>query len=240
MSLWYNTIKPALRKMGIQKPYHRLKKRLEAEKLKGQKHEEVFGQIYESNDWNGRESVSGQGSDLNETEVLLQKLPALLEKYDVKTIIDLPCGDFNWIQHLEYDFDHYTGVDIVQAIIDRNICEYGSDSISFKKQDCLKDDLGRANLILCRDLLIHFSFEDCFSFFKNLKKSNIQYVLTTHFIDEENEEIETGQWHPINLMAPPFNLSEPLDMIIEETKMFDGRYAQTKTMSLWKVSDLPF
>ena len=175
-----------------------------------------------------------------ETKVLLSKLPALLRKYKVRTIIDLPCGDYNWMQHLEYDFDHYTGIDIVKAIIDRNIGEYGSDDILFRKQDCLKDDLGTADILMCRDLLIHFSFEDCVSFFKNIKRADIKYLLTTHFIDEENNDIETGQWHPVNLQGAPFNLSDPLDIIIEETKMFDGRYAKTKTMALWKVSDLPF
>ncbi|MEM9468883.1 MAG: class I SAM-dependent methyltransferase, partial [Pseudomonadota bacterium] len=63
--------------------------------------------------------------------------------------------------------------------------------------------------------------------------------LTTHFIDEVNENIATGQWRPINLVAPPFNLAEPLDALIEETKMFDQRFAKSKVMALWKVADLP-
>lgn len=240
MSLWQKSLKPLLKKTRIQKPYHRFRKSIEAFQLKGKAHEDVFSEIYKGNDWNGRESVSGQGSDLKETEKLLEKLPTFLAQYNIKTIIDLPCGDYNWMQHLCYNFDHYKGVDIVEDIIERNRKVHGSDVVSFVKKDCLKDDLGKADLLLCRDLLIHFSFNDCLSFFENLKKSNIKYLLTTHFIDEDNHDIATGQWHPVNLEKAPFNLTAPIDFIIEETKMFDGRFAKSKTMALWQVSDLPF
>ena len=238
MSFWSGTLRPALKKTGIQKPYHRLKKALEAARLHGRNHENIFGSIYQNNNWNGEESVSGQGSDLKETKALLQKLPAFLGKYDIKTMIDLPCGDYNWMQHLDYQFSRYTGIDIVQAIIDQNNKRYESDTVSFEKNDCLKADLGGADILFCRDLLIHFSNKDCQLFFENIRKSKIKYLLTTHFVGEENVDIATGQWRPVNLCVAPFQLPEPIDFIIEETQMFNGRYAQTKTMALWKVSDL--
>ena len=236
--LWQDTIKPTLKLFGVHKVVHKLKFIYKRTKLSGQNPENIFTSIYQNNEWKGQESVSGQGSDLLETKALLAKLPALFAKYDVKTIIDLPCGDYNWMQHLDYSFNYYQGIDIVQKIVENNNKKYGNDTTVFHQKNCLQDEIGDADLLICRDLLIHFSNEDVFKFFDNLKKSNITYLLTTHFIDEKNIDIATGQWRAINLTAPPFSLPEPLDYITEETKMYDGKYAETKTMSLWRLKDI--
>jgi len=239
MRVWSSFLKPLIRKTKIQKPVYAALRYVESRRLKAQSHEDLFSDIYKSNKWNGVESVSGQGSDLFETEHLLSMLPSFLKKYDIQSIIDLPCGDYNWMQHLHYDFDRYVGVDIVQDIIEKNNVQFASDTKSFVKKDCLHDDLGAADMILCRDLLIHFSHEDVVQFFRNLKKSQIKYILTTHFIDEKNGSIATGQWNPINLCAHPYNFPKPIESIIEQTKMFEGKYSKTKTMSLWFVANIP-
>ncbi|NCO03732.1 MAG: class I SAM-dependent methyltransferase [Alphaproteobacteria bacterium] len=238
MSLWHHKIKPLVKKTGIQKPIRSAKSYLQAFALRRKTHESLFNGIYKNNTWNGVESVSGQGSDLSETQVLLDILPALLEKYKIQTIIDLPCGDYNWMQHLNYDFKSYIGIDIVEDIINKNNVRFGNDKKLFLKKDCLRDDLGDADLLLCRDLLIHFSQKDVYQFFENLKQSNIRYLLTTHFIGEKNKNIVTGQWHPINLTEKPYCFPEPKELLFEKTKMFNGKYAQTKTMALWELSEI--
>lgn len=231
-------IKELIKKTGVHKLRNTIRNKIEAAKLSGRENEDIFKNIYESNAWNGAESISGQGSDLAETEILLKKLPDLLTKYQVKTVIDLPCGDFNWMQHLDYSFEHYTGIDIVDRIIEQNNQRYGSQGRDFIKKDCLKDNIGSADLLLCRDLLIHFSNADIQKFFRNVSQANIEYILTTHFIDEENADIATGQWRPVNLTVSPFNLPEPIDLLFEETKMFNGRYAKIKAMALWRMADI--
>lgn len=224
--------------VGLHIPYRAAKKWREARTLTGRSNRDIFTKIYESNSWNGKESISGQGSDLAETQILLAYLPPLLRQYKIKTMIDLPCGDFNWMQYLDYDFDHYTGIDIVENIIRNNQQKFGTEKRKFECRDCLQDDIGTADLLMCRDLLIHFSDRDIKRFFTNILKSNIRYLLTTDFIDEKNTDIATGQWRPVNLTVSPYNLPPPLERIVEETKMFDGKFSHSKTMSLWLIEDI--
>ncbi len=238
LTMWENALKPTLKFLGIHKVKHKVKFLLDKKKLSNKNPQNIFTDIYKNNDWKGAESISGQGSDLLETTVLLNKLPSFLDKHQIKTLVDLPCGDHNWIQHLEYKFDQYIGIDIVEDIIKDNNKNYISDEKIFIQKNCLTDKINDADLILCRDLLIHFSDEDIFRFLNNLKNSNITYLLTTHFTECKNYDIATGQWRPINLEAPPFNFPKPIESIIEETKMYDGKYAATKTMSLWKLEDI--
>lgn len=231
-------VKNTLKKIGLHKVKRAVQDKIDATRLSGRSSEDIFTDIYKNNSWNGTESISGQGSDLAETQILLAKLPDFLNRHKINTMIDLPCGDFNWMQHLEYEFDHYTGIDIVGDIIAKNNHHYATDWRSFEKKDCLKDNIGSADLLFCRDLLIHFSHEDVLTFLKNVARTDITYLLTTHFIGEKNRDIVTGQWRPINLTAAPYMLPDPIDYILEETKMFEGRFAKIKAMALWRMADI--
>ena len=63
------------------------------------------------------ESISGPGSTLQQTRVLRERLPLLLTSLGVRTLIDAPCGDFNWMKHVEAGLDLYIGVDILTDVI---------------------------------------------------------------------------------------------------------------------------
>ena len=57
----------------------------------------------------------------------------------------------------------YLGSDIVEEIINLNIQKYKSDKINFKKINIINDKLPNADLMICRDCLFHFSYDDIFS-----------------------------------------------------------------------------
>ena len=76
----------------------------------------VFTDIVDKSVWGSKESVSGPGSALVSTAKLRAELPAILSELRIKKLVDAPCGDRNWIKHLEYDFDLYIGVDIVEQL----------------------------------------------------------------------------------------------------------------------------
>src|SRR4051812_27850000 len=61
----------------------------------------VFSDIYRNNSWGDAESVSGRGSTLARTEVIRRSLPGLLESVGARSLLDAPCGDFNWMRHVE-------------------------------------------------------------------------------------------------------------------------------------------
>ena len=193
-------------------------------KLKIQSPGEVFEYIYKRNIWGDEESVSGGGSNLQQTAHIINEIPTLLTKYNVKSLLDLPCGDFNWMQRIDLSNIDYKGGDIVADLIKRNQETYRNDGISFTVMDLLKDDLPEVDMILCRDCLIHLSNENVFKALKNLKRSKIKYLLTTSFVERKhNSDILTGEWRALNLSVHPFSIPF-LDIINEKCTEGEGEY----------------
>ncbi len=72
----------------------------EARRFRNGSREEVFSWIFKTNKWGCSESVSGKGSDLIQSKRLSDGLPNLLQDLNVHSILDLPCGDMNWMKTL--------------------------------------------------------------------------------------------------------------------------------------------
>jgi len=63
----------------------------------------------------------------------------MLNQFEIKSIFDAPCGDFNWMKEIILVNDiRYHGVDIVSNIIDSNIRKYSSQRINFSQGDLTK------------------------------------------------------------------------------------------------------
>ena len=199
--------------------------------------EQVFNLIYKKNYWKGKDSISGIGSGEQQTKILRRELNKIIEREDVQSILDLPCGDFFWMSKLNFKDVNYIGGDIVNEIIEFNNKKYASSGLTFKKLNILKDELPIMDLIFCRDCLVHFSFEDIFLALDNICKSGSKYLLTTTFTErDKNEDIVTGLWRPLNLLKPPFNFPSPIFLINEECTE-EGNYYD-KSMGFWKIDDL--
>lgn len=199
----------------------------------------IFDEIHLKNSWGSGESISGVGSEIEQTKVVIETLPKLFEEYGIKRFLDAPCGDFNWMKNVDLsNLTQYIGGDIVNSIIESNSAKIRTDKISFLRLDIQKDKLPDVDMILVRDCLVHFSYEDIKSFFENLKKSNIKYILTTTFpFTIYNYNITTGNWRAINLRKKPFNFPKPLVLINENCTESNGQYFD-KSLALWKVDDL--
>lgn len=194
--------------------------------------EERFRIIYEDNLWLSRESRSGPGSEIENTRTIRSELPALLGELEVQTLLDAPCGDFNWMRITDVRAIRYIGIDIVKEIIDRNTKMYGNSRREFIHCDLLKDPLPKADLIICRDCLIHFSFRHAQAAIGAFKRTGAEYLLTnTYNSVQENRDIRTGNWRPINLMLDPYGFPRPISVICESPP-------QEKYLALYKLQDL--
>lgn len=199
---------------------------------------ETFEKIYESQHWNGAESVSGEGASLVQTEEIKTYLPKLLRRLKVKKMLDLPCGDFSWMSQIELPIEKYIGGDIVSSLIAKNKEKYGDSQREFKIIDLTKDQLPEVDLILCRDCFVHLSFQDIKSAIENIKRSSAEYFLTTTFTNcEVNEDIVTGDWRVINLEKPPFSFPIPTLIIDEKCTEGDGAFSD-KVLALWKLEEI--
>jgi hypothetical protein len=200
---------------------------------------EAFEYIYRANHWSGKDSISGDGSDLVQTAEIRKELTRILKEFDVHVFLDLPCGDFSWMSTLELPVDAYIGGDIVEDLVRKNSTMHGNEKRKFLVLDLINDPLPEADLLLCRDCLVHLSFEDIRKSLVNIRKSTIQYFLSTTFPEcEKNDDIVTGDWRIINLEMPPFNFPKPLRLINEKCSEGGGTYAD-KSLGLWDVGSLP-
>ncbi|WP_186755688.1 class I SAM-dependent methyltransferase [Echinicola salinicaeni] len=202
--------------------------------------EKRFQTIYNSNYWGSKESKSGVGSEIKVTSVILKEISRVINQYNITKVVDAPCGDFNWIRNLDFSKIEYLGLDIVKPLIEKLQIEYTSEkNIHFKYSNIIEDEIPNADLVICRDCLVHFSYADIENFIRGLRNSRTKYLLTTSFSNRlENNDIITGDWRPLNLMIAPFNFGEPVEVINEKYKGDNGRFID-KSMLLFDVSKLP-
>jgi hypothetical protein len=200
--------------------------------------QETFEMIYKTNHWKDDVSVSGNGSNDIQTRTIREVLPELLKQYAIKTILDLPCGDFNWLSSVLLGVDKYIGGDIVKEIIEKNNSFYKNDQREFKVINLISDNLPSAEIIFCRDCFVHFSNDDIVNSIRNIQRSGIKYILTTTFTNcIQNDDIVTGDWRIINLEMPPFCFPKPLTIINENCTEGNGSYSD-KSLGLWLVQQI--
>ncbi len=97
-----------------------------AHELAGLDHAQLFTEIWRSNLWGADSSRSGLGSEDEATAHLRGELPLLLSRLKVRSLLDIPCGDFGWMSRTDLGLDSYIGADIVAGIVARNTERYGS------------------------------------------------------------------------------------------------------------------
>jgi len=198
-----------------------------------------FSAIYRGNEFGGEESRSGVGSSLAQAAAIRTAIPALLSDLGVRVLLDAPCGDFHWMQHVQLPDTKYVGGDVVKELIDENHRRYAGPQREFVCLDIVRDQLPPADLILCRDCLVHLPFEQSLAVLRNFRRSGARYALITTFPNTmENVDLGMrGMWRPLNLQAPPFNLPAPLRVIVEGCTEADGAY-RDKSLGLWELSKI--
>jgi len=196
---------------------------------------EIFRDIYRLNAWGSAESRSGSGSTLFFTAKLRSDLPGFLRARSVRSMVDLPCGDFNWVRKVDLAGIYYTGLDVVPELVASNEKRFGRGDRSFAHCDILKNPPPCADLIFCRDLLIHFSYEDALTALRNMVASGSTWLLTTTFREGRNRLEPTGGFYRINLETPPFLFPAPMAWLADG----EGKSAPNgRMLGLWKLADL--
>jgi SAM-dependent methyltransferase len=201
------------------------------------RHRKVFGRIYGQRTWGNEETVSGPGSGIERTAELREVLPRLFEELRVETLLDAGCGDFHWLRLAELPIKSYIGVEVVPQLVTELEASHGSTMRSFRAADITRDRLPTADLVLCRDVLIHFPDRDVLRAIENFARS-ARWLLTTTFVDRErNDPIELGDWRTLNLQVRPFDFPPPL-RLIDDVPLIDRELYLDKRLALWELSGL--
>lgn len=205
--------------------------------------EEAFTDVYRKNFWADNESLSGPGSNLKQTITLRKRLANFFDLFNIQTIVDAACGDFNWMKEINYPFKQYVGIDVVQELIVRNNTLYGDKTYKFEHKNIIEDQLPKVDLIICRDCFVHLHINDIKKAIRNFKRSGSTYVLMTTFtkrrMDTNTEVGQMGHWRTLNLQLAPFNLPEPILLLNEGcTEANPGDSFDDKCLGLWKLADI--
>ena len=201
---------------------------------------EKFSGIYADNTFGGNKSRSGEGSDLIQTAIIRHKLPILVQELGIKSFMDAPCGDWFWMKETALNVAEYVGIDIVEKLIKINNLHYGSASHKFLCLNLAEDPLPKADLIFCRDCLVHLNFHDIRKVIANFRRSQSTYLLTTTFTSRQKNADLVGKdvWRTLNFQTAPFNFPPPLRLINEGCTEAKERFGD-KSLGLWRLEELP-
>lgn len=190
----------------------------------------IFKYIYDSGYWidykiESSQSRSGKGSNYERSLFLKNSLISYFKKNKIKNIVDIGCGDFNWMNDLlkKIDYETYLGVDIVEKLIKDNNKKFGNKKIKFLCKDIVKDDLNfieNCDFVLIRHVLIHLKNENINKVFKKINNINFKYLgVTSDPKITQNKDLKTeGRYRDINLLIEPFNLNKNFEIINESEK----------------------
>lgn len=197
----------------------------------------IFTSIYKSRYWNpdGKgESASGEGSTLAITAKAREAIESIVREFGITSMLDAPCGDFNWMRHTRIDDVHYTGADIVRPLIDRNNREFGSTRRRFIQLDIVEQVCEPVDLIMCRDCIQHLPNAEAMRAIQNFSRSGSKYLLMTMSprLTRNDDMPKPGGFRGVNVFLPPFNMPKPEREYVE---WVDPNPNLEKTLGLWKL-----
>lgn len=169
-----------------------------------------FDAIYQANGWKSAESRSGPGSEVRRTQNYVNELRDCLDRLEVDTVFDAPCGDLNWILAV-MEGRHYIGGDISPTLI-KDI-RRAHPELDLRAFDICTDAFPAADVWHCRDCLFHLPFADIKLALENFLRSGIPYaLLTTHRSRafHRNLDVPVGGWRYLDLEMQPISLPKPL------------------------------
>jgi len=186
-----------------------------------------FERIYRTSEWGSR-SRSGPGSLPELNFSYLGVLGSILDKFKIKSVVDIGCGDWTLYQSAFdwYSMDvSYIGIDVVPELVDRLNKLHGRDSVEFRCVDVFGPDLPEADLYILKDVLQHWSNDQIERFLPQLRRCRFALITNdvercsgrrrlfrkiSRFLPFKHVDTSIGGYRPLRLQEPPFNLTARL------------------------------
>ncbi|WP_343487959.1 class I SAM-dependent methyltransferase [Allomuricauda sp. d1] len=205
--------------MGIFKKFFS-RKREEAQVLDAlASSKEIMSNTYAKKRWGGQQTdfYSGDGSHSKKlVKPYVREVSQFLGSFeDPLVVCDVGCGDFNVGRQLVPYAKKYIGVDIVDALIDRNNNEFRQENLEFRCLNISEDALPDADCILIRQVLQHLSNNEISRVVKKIR--TYKHVIVTEHLPKggfsPNLDKPTGAGIRLSkksgvvLTEPPFELN---------------------------------
>jgi SAM-dependent methyltransferase len=163
-----------------------------------------------------RESASGPGSSLAAVAQTLALLDETTRELSIRRILDLGCGDWNWMKEAHW-YRSMSGIEYAvweasPELVDQLERRFGRPDVSFHLKDIVEEAFPPADLLICRDVLFHLPTALALLVVNKAMKTG-GFLLATTFPNQSiNTDIKAylpiKNWGfcQINLDLPPFNL----------------------------------
>lgn len=158
------------------------------------------------------ESRSGTGSSLEYSQNFSENLVKFINEYNIKSIFDCSCGDWNWMRHISHNFGYYIGNDASDSAIKINSEKFGTDKIKFVCNDAVSQmktyEDKKFDLVICRHTLEHLPTEYNLLLLSEMKRIGKFGIVTSgnYNIGEESKDINMDGYlaRNINLHIEPY------------------------------------
>jgi SAM-dependent methyltransferase len=183
--------------------------------LIAEEYEERFETIYREKLWGTNEEgegFSGGGSILEAALPYYEYIKDFIRNNNIKSVVDLGCGDWTLSKHMDWTGIDYVGYDVVKSVIEKNIKNYASDNIRFVNANFLNVEIPSADLMICKHVLQHIPNRDVFIFLNLLSKFKHCLILDAMPIAGENVDhtllMDFPFWDDrgVDITLPPFNV----------------------------------
>jgi len=198
----------------------------------------VFTDIYENDIWGDNNNPNYKGSSGVGSAYFYNKytyipfMHQFLKEYEIKSVVDLGCGDFRIGPALYDDLDiTYTGYDAYDKLIQNhkarinNPQKYTFITADFTKKSEL-ERLKPADLCILKDVLQHWPFRTItkvMDYLVSCKK--YKYILVVNCYKKDDifdrtykKDIKMGEWHPLSTYSYPLNRYKGIKLFNWDTK----------------------
>lgn len=165
----------------------------------------AFTKVYDENVWQ-RKDTSGPGSSVQHTGDYRSFLHRLLQSRQVKRLLDVGCGLWEYMQHVNLAGIDYLGIDPVVSVIKRNKALNLPPNIQFQC-GVIDDvpDLASYDMAIVKDVFQHLPNQLIIEMLEKLKVIPV-LVVTNDLLKGPNINCDLGGFRKINLEAPPFSV----------------------------------
>lgn len=162
-----------------------------------------------------------------------RRFEMLLEGFAIKSMIDIPCVDQDWITRAVLGSIRYTGITNTKDQAQALQIQYGGKLRTFLGMDVTVDVLPAADLIVCWDSLCALSEREIKAALVQLKKSGSHFLLMRNYSQQKrNPKEKNSGYEPINWTIAPYHFPEPIITIIEEGSEANG------CLALWNLDTI--
>lgn len=192
--------------------------------------EQIFTEIYEKKVWgdNNNSEYNGSSGDGSSIEINNNTYIPFLKKFikdkEIKTVVDLGCGDFRCGPLIYDDLDvFYNGYDAYNKIIEYNSTRFSPSKFSFIQLDFCnnKESIINADLCILKDVIQHWSIDNINIFLDYIiKNKNFKYILICNCCNQQNDNtnILNGDWRPLSCDFLPLKKYNPTKIYNYSTK----------------------